>query len=63
MVVDMSKVSPKLAEYTDKLLQGRSPEQLPYYYYPGKFIINLRTASKLKLDIPAAVTSQAHIYR
>ncbi|MFC1512947.1 ABC transporter substrate binding protein [Thermodesulfobacteriota bacterium] len=63
MVVDMDKVSPKLAEYTDKLIQGRSPEQLPYYYYPGKFIINLRTASKLRLDIPVEVTSQAEIVR
>lgn len=63
MVVDMDKVSPKLAEYTDKLIQGRAPEQLPYYYYPGKLIINLRTASKLKLHIPEETTSQAKIIR
>ncbi len=63
LVVDMDKVSPKLAEYADKLLQGRTPDQLPLYYYSGKMIINLRTASKLRLDIPAEVTSQAEIIR
>ncbi|MDH4320715.1 MAG: hypothetical protein OEV73_04375 [Desulfobulbaceae bacterium] len=63
LVVDMDKVSPKLAEYADKLLQGRTPDQLPPYYYSGKMIINLRTASKLQLDIPAEVTSQAEIIR
>jgi len=63
MVVDMEKVAPKLAEYADKLLQGRAPDQLPYYYYSGKLVVNLRTASKLQLDIPVEITSRAEIYR
>ena len=63
IVIDMDKVAPKLAEYIDKLLQGRSAGQLPDYYYSGKMVINLRSASMLRIDIPPEITSQAEIIR
>ncbi len=60
-VVDLEKVGPKIAEYIDKLLNGRTAKQLPQYYYPGKLVINLRTAQKFGLSIPPEVTSLAEI--
>ena len=63
MVVDTETVPPKLAEYIDKLLQGRSAAQLPDYYYPGEIIINLRAANKLQWDFPAEIISRAEIIR
>ena len=63
LVVDEEKVAPKLAEYMDKLLQGRNPATLPIYYYPERYVINLRTVSILQLDIPAEITVQAEIIR
>jgi len=62
-MMDMNKVTNKLAEYIDKLLQGRSPCSLPIYYYQDKIIINLRTASILQQDIPADITAQAEIVK
>jgi ABC-type uncharacterized transport system substrate-binding protein len=63
LVVDEEKVAPKLAEYMDKLLQGRNPATLPIYFYPERYVINLRTVSILQLDIPAEITVQAEIIR
>jgi len=61
--LDMDKAAPKLAEYMDKLLQGRDPAKLPIYYYPEKYVINLRTVSILRQEIPAEITAQAEIIR
>ncbi|HIJ79840.1 MAG: hypothetical protein OEY01_14235, partial [Desulfobulbaceae bacterium] len=58
---DLDKTSPKLAEYIDKILQGREPAQLPYFYYQTKYVINLQTASTLKQDIPVDITTNAEI--
>jgi ABC-type uncharacterized transport system substrate-binding protein len=63
VVVDVEKVTPKLAEYIDKLLQGRNPDTLPIYYLPEKYVINLRAVRILRLDIPAEITAQAEIVR
>jgi putative ABC transport system substrate-binding protein len=62
-VIDLEKVAPKLAEYMDKLLQGRDPAKLPIYYYPEEYVINLRAASILRQEIPADITIQAEIIR
>ena len=62
-VVNRNKTTPKLAEYIDKLLQGRSPEQLPVYYYPEKYVINLRATSILEQHIPEDITAEAEIIR
>jgi ABC-type uncharacterized transport system substrate-binding protein len=62
-VVDLSKVMPKMAEYLDKLLQGRDPASLPIYYYPEKYVINLRTAALIQLEIPDEITREAEIIR
>ena len=61
--LDLDKVAPKLAEYMDNLLQGRDPAKLPIYYYPEKYVINLRAASILRQEIPAEITAQAEIIR
>jgi len=61
--LDLEKAAPKLAEYMDKLLQGRDPAKLPIYYYPEKYMINLRAASILRQEIPADITAQAEIIR
>jgi ABC-type uncharacterized transport system substrate-binding protein len=63
LAVDTNTAIPKLAEYIDKMLQGREPASLPRYYYPGRQIINLRTARILQLEIPQEVLSQAKIHR
>ena len=63
IVIDIDKASPKLAEYIDKLLQGRSAQQLPDFYYSGKMVINLRSASMLRIDISPEVTLLAEIIR
>lgn len=60
-VVDLKKVAPKITEYMDKLLHGRAANQLPHYYYPGKLVINLRTARKLGISISPEVTSLSEI--
>jgi ABC-type uncharacterized transport system substrate-binding protein len=62
-VLDLEKVTPKLTEYMDKLLQGRNPATLPIYYYPEKYFINLRTVRILQQDIPAEITAHAEIVR
>jgi ABC-type uncharacterized transport system substrate-binding protein len=62
-VVDLRKVTPKVAEYMDRLLQGRDPASLPIYYFPEKYVINLRAANILQLDIPDSITLQAEIIR
>ena len=62
-VEDFDKVTPKVAEYLDKLLQGRHPASLPIYYYQEKYVINLRTAALIRLEIPEAITRQAEIIR
>jgi ABC-type uncharacterized transport system substrate-binding protein len=61
--LDLEKAAPKLAEYMDKLLQGREPVKLPIYYYPEKYVINLHAASILRQEIPADITVQAQIIR
>lgn len=61
VVVDMDKTGPKLAEYIDKLMHGRPAEKLPFYYYPGKTFINLRTANMLHINIPLEFISHAEI--
>ena len=58
---DLQKVSTKLAEYIDKILQGREPSHLPYFYYQSKYTINLRAANILKQDIPTEITGHADI--
>jgi len=62
-VEDLGKVMPKVAEFLDKLLQGRDPASLPYYYYQEKYVINLRTAALIQLRIPEEITRQAEIIR
>ena len=62
-VIDLQKTSPKLAEYIDKLLQGRAPEKLPIFLYAEKYMINLNTAADLDLEIPVKILSQATIIR
>ena len=62
-MLDLEKVTPKLTEYMDKLLQGRNPATLPIYYYPEKYVINLRTVRILQQDIPAEITAHAEIVR
>ena len=62
-VVDLKKVTPKVAEYIDRLLQGRDPASLPIYYFPEQYVINLRAANILQLDIPDSITLQAEIIR
>ena len=62
-IIDLQKVTPKLAEYVVKILQGRPPEKLPVYLYTEKFMINLNTAADLDLQIPDEVISQAEIIR
>jgi ABC-type uncharacterized transport system substrate-binding protein len=62
-VIDLQKIAPKLAEYIDKLLQGRPPEKLPVFHYTEKYMINLNTAADLDLKIPVEILSQATIIR
>jgi len=62
-VEDFGKVTPKVVEYLDKLLQGRHPASLPIYYYQEKYVINLRTAALIHLEIPEEITRQAEIIR
>ena len=62
-IVDSHKVTPKIAEYFTKILQGRDPSKLPYYYYPNKYMINLRAVNILGQNIPTEVSAQAEIIR
>ncbi len=59
--VDYELVTPKLAEYTIKLLLGRKPSQLPINFLSRKFIINLNTVNILEINIPQDVIDQAEI--
>lgn len=59
--VDLDMVALKAAEFIDKILQDRNPAQLPYYYCQERYIINLKTAALLKLEIPADITAEAEI--
>jgi ABC-type uncharacterized transport system substrate-binding protein len=63
VVVDEEKVIPKVVEFIDLILRGRNPSTLPIYYYPEKYVINLRTASLLKREMPAEIAAQAEIIR
>jgi ABC-type uncharacterized transport system substrate-binding protein len=60
-IIDQQKVTPKLAEYIDKLLQGRPPEKLPVFRYAEIYMINLNTAANLDLEIPVEIINQATI--
>jgi putative tryptophan/tyrosine transport system substrate-binding protein len=62
-VIDNRKVAPKLAEYIDKILQGRPAFKLPVYHYQEKIIINLNTARGLRIKIPAKIMVQSEIVR
>jgi ABC-type uncharacterized transport system substrate-binding protein len=59
--VDLEHVIPRLAEYLDKILQGRSPEQLKTYQYIPQYVINLNTAKQLEVKIPRRVLRQSDI--
>ena len=62
-IIDQQKVTPKLAEYIDKILQGRPPGKLPVFLYTEKYMINLDTAADLDLKIPDDIINQAKIVR
>ncbi len=61
--IDAEKIAPKLAEYMAKMLQGREPSALPYYYYSEQYYINLQTTSILGLEIPTDVIIKSTIVR
>ncbi len=61
LISDEKRIIPKVAEYIDKLLQGRKASTLPVFYYPERYAINLRTASVLQIKIPDEITAQAEI--
>ncbi|HIJ79974.1 MAG: hypothetical protein OEY01_15510 [Desulfobulbaceae bacterium] len=62
-VIDNNKVAPKLAEYFIKILEGRHPSKLPYYYYPAQYMINLKAADILNQQFPPEVSAHAEIIR
>lgn len=63
VVIDSPKLYPKVAEYIDKLFQGRAPSHLPLYYYPQKLVVNIQVANSLGMEIPTEVLAQADIIR
>ena len=62
-IINQQKIIPKVAEYIDKLLQGRPAKKLPIFQYADKYMINLHTATNLDLKIPEEITRQAMIVR
>ncbi|MEW6220830.1 MAG: ABC transporter substrate binding protein [Thermodesulfobacteriota bacterium] len=62
-VMDLEMVAPKVAEYIDKILQGRPPSRLPVYHYPERSMLNLRAVQLLGQDIPPEITAEAAIVR
>lgn len=51
----------KLANYADRIFRGESPADLPIYFDRTRFCVNLATASRLGVEIPEEVASQADI--
>ena len=48
------------ALYTDKILRGSKPENLPFAQPVAfEFVINLKTAKAIGLEIPAPVIARA----
>lgn len=52
---------PVLADYADKIFRGKSAGKLPLFSTSSKYIINLKTASQLKVNIPKEVLRKAEI--
>jgi len=58
---DVDDIMRRLADYTDRILKGGVPAELPIEQ-PSRFelVVNAKTAKKLGLPIPAAVLLQAN---
>lgn len=50
---------PFLASYVHRILQGERPEDLPVRAFKNRFILNLRTAKEIGLQIPSTLIEEA----
>ena len=59
--IDYDHFIPEVVSYIEKMLNGRSPEQLPIKYFSRKYVLNLATASRLGIEVPSTTVSQSTV--